>query len=218
MKVKSWIQTHLYCLSLLYFIFYLVAFVLLEKLVTPKYIIDCAWDQKIPFNEWFIIPYVSWYVILVGALGYFMFYSKKDFQDLCFMMFTGMTICLVIYAILPNGLNIRQTVPRDNILCQIVKWLYAIDTPTNVCPSIHVSSTVAINQVIWHSKLFEHKRWWKGGSVVVTCLICVATLFVKQHSIIDMICGILLTGILSKMTYSLNWRKPMENGFLRILL
>ncbi len=45
--------------------------------------------------------------------------DKRDFLKVTFMMFNGMTISLVIYAIFPNGLNLRPEVTGDNLLCRI---------------------------------------------------------------------------------------------------
>ena len=73
-------------------------------------------------------------------------------------MFTGMTICLLIYTVLPNGLQLRPAVVRDNLLARIAGMLYAIDTPTNVCPSIHVSSTVAIMIIVMRYQNMSFNR------------------------------------------------------------
>ena len=143
-KTAAWIREHPYALCLLYFIPYLIYFELLEAFAVPKFIIHCPLDDWIPFHEGFVIPYFAWFPMLAVSLGYFLFHSRRDFLDLCFIMFTGMTICLLIYTVLPNGLQLRPAVVRDNLLARIAGMLYAIDTPTNVCPSIHVSSTVAI--------------------------------------------------------------------------
>ncbi len=208
--MKTWIREHKYAWILSYFIFYLSAFYGLEKWVTPKYIVHCCVDEWIPFCEWFVIPYFSWFILLVGALGYYLFKCKEDFLKLCFIMFGGMTICLFIYLILPNGLELRRTLPRHNILCKWVEMLYDIDTATNVCPSIHVSSTIAIYEVTKRSKCFvNHKKQVRGLSIWAT-LICISTVCLKQHAIIDVVLGYLLSIILTKCTYHIKEIKLVE--------
>lgn len=108
-----------YSKILLYYIFYLTGFVILEHTVTAKYIIHCPLDDKIPFCEWFLIPYASWFIPLIGSPLYFLMTDKRGFLKVTFMMFNGMTIGLVIYAIFPNGLNLRPEVTGDNLLCRI---------------------------------------------------------------------------------------------------
>ena len=48
-----------------YWVVYLIWFFWLDLTVTdPKYIIHSPVDDLIPFNEWFIFPYCSWFVLL----------------------------------------------------------------------------------------------------------------------------------------------------------
>ena len=217
-RLIVWIKTHTYSLALTYWPYYLVAFFSLEHWRVPKYTIQCFLDEKIPFCEWFVIPYLLWFPLLAVSLLFFMIKSKEDFQNLCFLMFSGMTICLMIYGILPTGLSLRCEVVNKNLLCQVVNLLYQVDTPTNVCPSIHVASTVAINRVVHRSPLLEKHKKILWGSSCLTLFICLSTLLIKQHAIIDVICGYFLTELLYQVTYRLDWRKHLARTRLRILL
>ena len=52
----------------LYWVVYLIWFFWLDLTVTdPKYIIHSPLDDFIPFNEWFIFPYGSWFFLLAGV-------------------------------------------------------------------------------------------------------------------------------------------------------
>lgn len=196
--MRNWLKRYpLAKIPLCYFtLFYLPGFFLLERLVVPKYTIHCFLDDWIPFCEYFLIPYALWFPLLAGSLLYFLLKSDQDFLRLCFLMFVGMAICLLIYWILPNGLDLRPEIQRDNLFCRLMQFTYTVDTPTNVCPSIHVSSTTAIHWVVWHSPLLKNRRWIRWGSGVLTVLICLSTVFLKQHSVVDVACGILLTAVL----------------------
>lgn len=174
----------------------------MEQTVTAKYIIHCSLDDKIPFCEWFLIPYASWFILLIGSPLYFLKTDKRDFLKLTFMMFNGMTICLLIYALFPNGLNLRPEIVGDNFLCRIAKLLYSVDTPTNVCPSIHVASTVASDIAVQRSKRLKKRYGLRIFSSCWAVMICVSTVFVKQHSVIDVICGVILSVLLSWVAYS----------------
>ena len=67
--IKKPVREKPYSKILLYYIFYLTGFVILEHTVTAKYIIHCPLDDKIPFCEWFLIPYASW-LILLSLIAY----------------------------------------------------------------------------------------------------------------------------------------------------
>lgn len=208
----NWIKTHKYSLWLLYFVFYFPAFFLLERFNGVKYIIDFAPDRLIPFCEWFVFPYFAWYITVPGSLLLFMLKDRDAFLKLCFLMFGSMTASLVIYVLFPNGIDLRVPVEGNNIACRICKLLYSIDTPTNVCPSIHVSSSVAIDMAVQKSELFSGKRAARICSSVIMVLVCVSTLFIKQHSIIDVISGAALAAVLYIAAYHTPLIKASETN------
>lgn len=216
--LKTWIKEHPYALMLGYWIFYLIYFFALEQLAVPAYYLHCPLDDMIPFMPIFIIPYAMWFPMLVISQAYFLFRSKHEFQNLCFFMFTGMTISLLIYTFLPNGLQLRVQEYPNTFFGQIVALLQGIDSPTNVCPSIHVASTLAIHIAVLRYQNFSHPRAVKITTTIISILIILSTMFLKQHSFIDVIAGILLTLLLYPITYHMNWRKLFSHTFLKSIV
>ena len=109
------------------------------------------------------------------------------------MMFSGMTFCLIIYMILPNGLDIRPAagaVGRSNIAMSIMKLLWSADASVNVCPSIHCQSSACMALVFSKSTLAKDRPALKALAWVWAALICASTVFTKQHSVIDVVCGL----------------------------
>lgn len=218
MKIKAWMKEHTRWYCLLYYIFYLIAFEILEQVAVPKYMIHCALDDKIPFISFFVIPYFLWYVALVGSFAYLLLKDCENYLNLCLMCFAGMTFCLVIYAVLPNGVNLRTELPNDGLLCRMMGMIYAIDPSTNVCPSIHVSSTTAIMVALWKSEKLHSKVWFQVVNVVVGVAICISTVFVRQHSVIDVICGALVTVVLYFAAYHTKWQTWLKNSRFACLM
>ncbi len=142
-------------------------------------------DDVIPFCEWFVIPYVGWYGLVVFSLGYFLLYDIDSFKRLSkYILFTQLT-AMTIYILLPTRQDLRPAeFPRDNFLTQIVGLLYSIDTNTGVCPSLHVGYSLGIASV-WLKKR-DIKPIWKASVVTAVILICLSTLFIKQHSALDL--------------------------------
>ena len=196
--MRAWFQRHpLAWIPLCYFgLFYLPGFFLLERIVEPRYLIHCFLDDWIPFCEYFLIPYALWFPLLAGAQIYFLLKSDRDFLRLCFLMFTGMTICLVIYLLLPNGLDLRPVLTRDNLFCQLVTLLRRVDTPTNVCPSIHVFVSVTLAIAMARSPAMAQHQRLRAALMVLCGLICLTTMFLKQHSVIDVACGGALSAVM----------------------
>ena len=218
-KLAGWVQEHPYSYWLVYMIFYLTGFFLVEQFVVEaKYWISCPIDGQIPFMEGFIIPYISWLLLMPMSLLFYMMYEKEDFLDLCMLMFCGMTISLILYVIFPNGLQLRTEIVRDNFCSRLAKLIYRMDTPTNVCPSIHVSSSVAISIVTLRSRLGKEHPIWAGLIVFWMVVICISTFFVKQHSVVDALCGAALTALLCIPVYCFDWRNALKKTRLHFLV
>lgn len=190
------IKKYKFMILILYFPIYMTWFLWLEHRKNVEYhMIRCIVDDWIPFNELFIIPYLLWFAYVAVVLIFLFFQSdhRWDFYRVAAVLMMGMTTCLIIYTVLPNGQPLRPTdFPRDNILTEIVAHLYSNDTPTNVCPSIHVYNSVAIHVGLSTSHYFRNKQGWRLASLILCVLICLSTMFLKQHSFVDFVCALIL--------------------------
>ncbi len=187
--MKEYIKNNRHVLLLLYLPIYLIAFFTIDKLPLTHHLISCPLDAYIPFNQNFIIPYAMWFFWFPGWIFYFLKHSKEDFVRLCVTMFTGMTVCLIIYLIWPNAIDLREEITKNDICSKAVRLIRECDTPYGVCPSIHVLSLVAIALTVRDSKLPEISFTAKNYVYVITFVIIYSTMAVKQHSIVDVAAG-----------------------------
>lgn len=165
---------------------YFALYFLTENLIPREscYVVHSPLDDLIPFCEYFIIPYVFWYGLIVVSLLYFLLYNVDSFKKLQTYIIITQVAAMAIYIIFPNRQDLRPTeFPRENIFTEIISWLYAFDTSTNVCPSLHVAYSLGIASVWVKEKGIS--RWWKAFVVVAVILICLSTAFIKQHSVVD---------------------------------
>lgn len=192
---KRFLQNALVCI--IFFAVYFTWFFLLEKYMSPKHVVYSKLDDLIGFNEYFIIPYTAWFFYVAATLLAFMLYAPDDFYATAMFLFPGMIICLIIFTFFPSAQNLRPNVfLRDNIFVDMVKNLYSIDTPTNVCPSIHVLNSVGIHIGIVKSSLFRNNGIIKTVSLILAISICLSTIFLKQHSIVDVFYALILCLVL----------------------
>ena len=165
---------------------YFALYFLTENLIPREncYVVHSPLDDLIPFCEYFIIPYVFWYALIVISLLYFLLYNVESFKKLQTYIIITQVAAMAIYILFPNRQDLRPAeFPRENIFTEIISWLYAFDTSTNVCPSLHVAYSLGIASVWIKEKGVS--RWWKAFVVVAVILICLSTAFIKQHSIVD---------------------------------
>ena len=174
---------------------YLLSFVLLEHVPASGYWpTQLPLDDAIPFCEYFVIFYCLWYVLLIGVGLYLLFRDRDAFRR--YMQFLAITFFLseLIWILVPNGQDLRPAVmPRDNLFTALISALYRIDTNTNVFPSVHVVGAVGAALAVWDSHSLRHRKMLRWGVVVLAALTCVSTLFVKQHAILDVVSGLMLS-------------------------
>lgn len=149
------------------------------------YPMHCGLDDRIPFCEYFLVPYLFWFVFLIGIHIYTLLFDVVSFRK--FMQFTIITYsaAILIYMLFPNCQELRPVVfERDNILTRFMAGFYQFDTNTNVCPSVHVIGSAAVMFCAWNSRHFG-TRGWRIVFGLTALLISVSTVFLKQHSVLD---------------------------------
>lgn len=186
---------------------YFVLFFLTENLIpaeacTPVHM----WlDDVIPFCEWFLIPYVFWYVLIVVSLGWFLVYDVDSFKRLQIFIFITQMVAMAIYILWPSRQDLRpEQFPRENVLTWVVGLIYRFDTNTGVCPSLHVAYSLGIASV-W-LKCKQAGKLWKSFVVVAVILICLSTMFIKQHSAVDLFAALPVCLLAEVVVHGKYWR------------
>lgn len=189
--------------ALIYMVIYLCWFFLIERIPGRDYtIIHMKMDDKIPFCEYFIIPYLLWFAYVAWIMIYLLITNEKDFHRCCTFLFTGMTIFLIVSTLFPNIHYLRPaSMPRNNIFTQLVSSLYKIDTSTNLWPSIHVYNSLGVYFAVMHNDRLNTKNSVKLTCFSLTTLIILSTVFLKQHSVFDVMTGLLMGAILYVIVY-----------------
>lgn len=204
-NLKHIISKYKHGLILSYFFIYLIWFTYLEKSITLEFTpVYSRLDNYIPFMEIFAIPYFLWFAYIFVTVLFFFLTSKQDFYKCCAFLFIGMTICLIIYTIWPNGHELRvdiDTLGRNNVFTRMIGRLYSFDTATNVFPSIHVYNSIGAMIAIRKSEKLRPVKWIQIPALILTVLICMSTVFLKQHSILDVFGGIILSVIMYALIY-----------------
>lgn len=153
------------------------------------HIVHSALDDMIPFVEFFIIPYCGWFLMLLITVLYFFAKDRVNCDRFHIYLFVLDIIGYTIYCVFPTRVDFQPTdFPRDNIFSDLVGLIYSADETSNACPSFHVAYAIAIGSV-W-SKSKNIKLWVKCAIWIIVVLICLSTVFIKQHSVIDFFCAL----------------------------
>ncbi|MBQ7337096.1 MAG: phosphatase PAP2 family protein [Clostridia bacterium] len=169
-------------------------------------------DDVIPFCELFVIPYMWWFVFLAGMVVFTLFFDPRAFEGMMKFIILTYGITLIIYIIFPTMQELRPPAfERDNFLTRFMADFYEFDTNTNVCPSMHVSGAVAAMVTSWNSKFFR-KVSWQIYFTVATVLICMSTVFLKQHSVVDILPSLILCAIAYPISFPRSKFKKVKVG------
>lgn len=178
-------------------------YLLVENLnpATSYHVIHSPLDDLIPFQEWFLIPYALWLVSLILMHLYTLLYDIESFKKYSRFLIISMSISTLIFFVYPSSQNLRPAeMPRDNILTEIVQLIYTLDTNTNVFPSEHAIGAMAMLAASLHTKGL-HSPLKTTLIAIEMFLICVSTVFLKQHSILDVLMAIPVCAIAYWLTY-----------------
>ncbi|WP_425806604.1 phosphatase PAP2 family protein [Desulfitobacterium sp. Sab5] len=169
-------------------------------------------DQHIPFIKYFIAPYLAWYFLMFVVLAWFMKHDYELYIQSIFSICVGLLLSFMVYAVF------QTTVPRPVILGQdlfsrLTRFMYGMDNPYNAFPSIHVMTAYII--FIASSKAKGYGKKAMLASQTLSVLVILSTVFLKQHTLMDVFGGILLGGSLFKtmtLIQGLRHKKRIKQG------
>ncbi len=198
-------------LLLLYWPFYGLLFLFVERFysVDSYFPMYCPLDDRIPFCEWFLIPYLIWFLYIPGMLIYVGVYDIPAFRKMMYYVMFTYSVAIISYFLFPTCQELRPPeFPRDNLLTRLIAGFYQFDTNTNVCPSVHVIGALAVMETaLWTDTI--RGKGWKLAIVISAILISISTVFMKQHSILDVLASV----IVCTAAHFLFFRKRKEKNY-----
>ena len=181
-----------------YFVFYYLT----ERFIPAEkcFPVHSPLDDLIPFCEYFIIPYVLWYLFVFGSLLYFLLYNVENFVNLQKFLIITQIVAMAVYIVFPNRQDLRpEAFVNDNFFTDVVGLIYSIDTNTGVCPSLHVAYSIGIASTFLKEKSVSAVA--KAFIVLFALSVCVSVVFVKQHSVVDIFAALLLCLLAEFLTF-----------------
>ena len=149
-------------------------------------------DEVIPFMPQFIIIYFGCYLFWV--VNYFMASMREEKVKYRFFTadFYARLVCMLCFIFYPTT-NTRPVLTGTDIWTQAVRFLYTVDKPINLFPSIHCLNSWFCYIAVRGRR--EIPRWYQRFSFWAALAVFVSTLTTKQHVIADVIGGALLAEV-----------------------
>lgn len=169
-------------------------------------VIHISLDDKIPFVPAFVIPYILWYLYIPATLCYVWLKDKRGFRKQLWCLYPGMILCYVLFVLFPTTVDFRPADPGSGFFAFLCRIIYSTDNPVNVFPSLHCYEAVVAHLTTFTRGPLRHNLPLRISSALLTVLICLSTVFVKQHSVLDVAAGTLLA-LLSFVVCSFIFRR-----------
>lgn len=193
---------------------YISIFSILEKIDFANYVYtDSILDEYIPFIDIFVIPYLLWFAYIVFGFVYLIIYDKEVYYKTTFYIYIGMYICLLVYMIIPNAQGLRVDLDTNHFFQRLLSIVYNNDTSTNVCPSIHTYNSIMMYIGLIQNKKFASNKMLNASTLILTVLICLSTVFTKQHAILDVFYALPLCVIVYYLERSISYTKYLNLNY-----
>lgn len=149
-------------------------------------------DNRIPLVSWWMYIYFGCYLFWIA--NYILVARIYRDNRECFYRFVitdmmSRLVCAVFYIGFPTT-NIRPAFTIDSFSDRLLAFLYHVDQPTNLFPSIHCLVSWLCYAGIRRSDKVSGQ--YKVFSCVFALLVVASTQFTKQHYLADAIAGIAL--------------------------
>lgn len=181
----------------------------------PRYLYF-ALDDRIPFLGHFIYIYNIYYPF--SFIAFYLLY-KSDKNN----YYKGLTSCIIgclisdiIFLFMPT-IMYRPVNPNiDSFTNLVINITFFFDNPPLNCfPSTHC---IFCFQIIYSYIFSKHKIKVKLPIIIISFLIVLSTLLVKQHFIYDVIASLLICLITNLINEILNIHKYIKKKFTSILI
>lgn len=149
-------------------------------------------DSLIPFWPIFISVYILAYMHWI--VGYIVI--SRENEKICYHILVAeivaKLICLFFFLVFPTTI-VRPAIAESGLWEFLVRFIYRVDEPVNLFPPIHCLESY----LIFRGTLCLHSvsKTYKWINSIFALLICMSTVFVKQHVFVDILGGILVAEI-----------------------
>lgn len=170
-------------------------------------------DEMVPLVPWWMYIYFGCYLFWVANYILVARIHKEDPSSFYRFVTTDMMsrlVCGLFFFLIPTT-NVRPEVVGTTFADDLLRFLYQIDQPTNLFPSIHcLVSWMCYIGIRGNKKV---PRWYQVFSCIFALLVVISTQTTKQHYIADAVGGLLIAEILFALNKRINAYRYVQRFF-----
>ena len=167
---------------------------IIKQFILSYHLITLSVDDKIPLIPFFIIFYVIWYPYIFISIYFIFKKDKYKFNELLKKVIACTIISDLCFIIYPTMVTRPEITSYNSLLDFMLYVIYMADIPVNCFPSLHcIFALLVMYAVTFDKNMNKVFRILVG---IISPLICLSTVFVKQHSVIDVVGAFFLSCII----------------------
>lgn len=178
-----------------------------QALAAHRTLIDMttAFDRMIPFDPRWVLIYVACFAY--WAVNYVLMARQDNWYPIMTGEVLAKLLCGVFFLLIPTT-NIRPEITGTGFTDWLMGLIYRMDPPLDLFPSIHcMESWICFRGILGQENI---PKWYRAFSGVFTLLVCLSTLFTRQHMIADVIGGVLLGEICLDVSRHRGWGQRLR--------
>lgn len=152
----------------------------------PLHDFALPFDWGIPIIPAFSVPYLLYLPYLFFTVSYGIL-ATAEWKRIAASVLIVQVVACAVYLLYQTHVP-RPAVPDDALFGWLLRFIYAHDQPYNTFPSLHVAQSLVC--LYWWRRL--DVRWFPAVGTL-TVLILIATVVLKQHVVLDVAAGALLS-------------------------
>ncbi|MDR3741886.1 MAG: phosphatase PAP2 family protein [Terracidiphilus sp.] len=150
---------------------------------------DTVVDRAIPFLPVFVVPYFSYYLLLLMPIV--VIHEPQEFRDTAFGFALIVFVSCTAFFFWPTAITTSYSHP-------LIRGLLAVDRPRNACPSLHASLSLFCALCARRSLRSARARYALG---IWAFLVIASTLLTKRHSTVDIAAGMIFGWIVYRLLF-----------------
>ena len=146
-------------------------------------------DALFPFLPWTISVYFGCFLFWAAIYRVISQRPRRESDRFFLAGLLAKGVCFLFFVLLPTT-NVRPEVTGTTVWDGLIRFLYRIDAPDNLFPSIHcMVSWLCLVGVRGKKNI---SVVWRGSALLMAVAVCLSTLTTRQHVLADAAGGILL--------------------------
>lgn len=166
-------------------------------------------DYEIPLLPWTISIYLGCIVFWVLLYRRAAWLPREKADRFFCANLLGKAVCLGFFLFFPTA-YVRPGIAGTGMWESFMRLLYRIDAPDNLFPSLHCM----IGWLCWVGVRGNRQvsLAWRLSALIMAVLVCLSTLTTRQHLILDVFGGVLL----SEICYALSALGALRGAYARL--